>query len=409
MTMTLPVKIQMRRGQTALSFASCVAAANGAPSLRNFCREKHVHYHQLVGGSERAFRHLSEYAGISVRDLFAAHPRRIDRMFEIHGERLSYKSFRLRTRVICPKCLLDDADKEPGPPQSRPFGRISWLSTSARVCPLHQLTLVPLDGDIRDFSNDLAALVKYRQPTLLKLARKADAFGSPFDAYVHDRLNGIQTAKCHYLDQFSFHLAAGMTEAVGAQDMFGSSTLFGKLDLRTQIVAANRGFSILSSGNDGLRNHLTTLVNEFWQTDKPRPGTKLYGTLYRYLNGEPDTVAGIPQSVMADHAIQTLPLPTSFYMFGREIERRYLSLLSASAELGFPRGKLKSFNSTWGSFSAAGSSGGRRARYSRGRRDPSVAQINCHRGAALSGESLSRHGYSHMGSRYLRPDTGPVD
>ena len=143
-------------GETPASFVSRLAGLHGAGSARRFCGDLGLDFRGIVDGRPQA---LSDLAGLAGASLGALRRNSIFREasggFVLRGERLLKSSLRRGRLHVCPECLKSDIATGDLFPEIAARGRVTWLVTPVRTCPIHGMALVEAAASDAHTSHDL--------------------------------------------------------------------------------------------------------------------------------------------------------------------------------------------------------------------------------------------------------------
>ncbi|WP_172350754.1 TniQ family protein [Mesorhizobium sp. NZP2298] len=328
----LPITVPLGIGQTPISFASSLAAANGVPTMRDFCRHVAVDRKGMGRGELRQIKRLARLGDVDPTQLETSWIVRKDGWTFVGGEKLrrqcSLKGFR-----YCPLCIQDDLSNRAGPRYARPFLRASWMIEAVGTCVIHTTSLVQSRGPVDKYlDDDFAAYVRQHRGEVDRFAAEARPVArSSADAWMHQRL------VCHsdpsFLGSLQFHVALRLCEVIGFIELNGVKASARNFEGAALREARERGYRIAAGGVDAIRLFLEKLDTAFWEATHVIGGARLYGPLYRWLQGTMSNPDFDPvRKVIKDHAIDSFPIGPGDVFLGPVEHRRWHSVHSASRE-----------------------------------------------------------------------------
>ncbi len=326
---TLGITVPFNEGETVVSFASRLAAANYV-SLREFCKDMGLTLQKIVKGDENELQRLATLGGI---DRFPTDHlvRRDDLYHHVNGETLSRACFLRRRLRYCPQCLIQDIREGTGLPRSRPYARLTWAVTFIRSCSTHNTLLREMPPSELDTSFEISAMIEAEMAKPEFSEYKSDYFLTPFETYIADRIWG-RIKQRRWLDELPLYAAGKMCEVVGATILFGRQYFNHEIDEPSWRECAQAGFDVLGKNENAFRAFLRGLLSEFWESNGDAGGRKVYGRLYERLAHETEDHAyDNVREIMRDEALNALPLGPGDELFGPVTERRLHSIHSAAA------------------------------------------------------------------------------
>jgi hypothetical protein len=334
--MRLRLTIPLGDGETAVSFASRLAAANGA-SARDFCDDFGIQFRQVVAGDVEAIARIADLGGVDPGALQAqAFIRKGRRVYEVVGERLTSEVLRSSKIFGCPACLQADIRKAPKlDPEAAIYGRASWMVDAVRTCRIHDRELVVIGHNFRDTVSDFALNVQgciSKLPRLLASSAKRPPNG--LENYVVDRLQHV--AGSEFLDGVDLFAAIKFCEVIGAVALFGIRVNLKKLPDEKRLPALARGFEIAQLGSVSIREFLDGLMAAAGdRTRKDGPGA-VFGRLHQWLLAHNWDPAYAPvRAVFAQYIIERFPLVIRTNVLGKLVERQTRhSIRTLSLETG---------------------------------------------------------------------------
>ncbi len=326
----LSITVPFHDGETVVSFASRLAAANFV-GLREFCQDVGLDRQRIIDGDGEEIERLCALAGL------APIPRsqvceRDGRFHWINGELLSKASF-LRNRLrYCPHCLREDIARGNGAKRARPFARLIWGVTYIRTCSRHEVLLRTADSSELDGSHDIAAMISAEMAKADFNETPTQCATTSFENYIVRRISG-EKENFGFWDELPLYAFGRMCELVGATIVCGKRFIAEEIDDLTWSTCGEEGFSLIKQGEGAFRRFLEDLHSDFWEKTGDVAGRLAYGRLYERLAHETDDpVYDCVRALIRDVALSCLPIGPGYEMFGPVNERRVHSIQSASAE-----------------------------------------------------------------------------
>lgn len=338
----LPIRIPHSDQETATSFTSRLAALHGCHALTVFSLDMGTTAYDVIHGRDRALARIEILGGLPSGSLLPYSIRRTDDGFVLNGQALRKKSLRRERIHVCPLCIADDLESQPGPVEVRPYARASWSLASVRSCSRHRAALVPLEECVPGMRLGGVGVYDFAQ-VMWAAAGILDRIGeyvverpeSPFEDYLVGRLWGPQV-EAPFLDALPWYAAARSCEMVGAVSLFGRRVRTGAMSDEEWFNAGIEGYGILADGEDAFRKLLGRLQASFKATRQNWGPRSMFGRLYEWLAHEDGDDAYDPlREIMKRHMIETLPLGPGDEVFGETITvRRLHSVRTAAHETG---------------------------------------------------------------------------
>lgn len=329
------------RGESVLSFASRLGAANGRP-LHAFLGEMRLNGGALASGSEDDVGLLATLGGIEAATLMSSAIIQIGRDYEVAGQKLQKGTVPFTQARLCSACIVDDLRNGDGPHETRPYYRSAWAISLVRTCPRHRAPLVDPgtipDGHLRQ---DIASTVRHGMDRLLRLADAGESVApSGLEDYMHQRLDG--NAPEGFLSSLPFYVAVRLTEMIGGMILFGKNFHSGKLSSLDWLDAGREGYAVTSGGADGIREFLSQGFGNYLQAQRNVGGKVLFGTLHTWLlqsSKKPDYDP--VRELVREHVVDTLPVGPGDELLGPVTRRRWHSVHSAALEFGVHPKRLR--------------------------------------------------------------------
>lgn len=291
--------------ETAASFASRLAAANGIPSIAELLMDAEHSMAQFLKGDQKTFKTLAVLGGVTLDDLtqHAFIPTGIS-TYRCMGQELGMRNLLRGRSRICPACFREDAG-----PKLRPdtalaaYGRILWALASARVCPIHKLSLISAPEDIVQyefFDTWSLWLPEIGEGSLDQPVPD----GGLYEEHVTRRLAGDIPEG--WASRFPIDALGATCEMLGISQIYGKDAILGGMSGVELAVATSVGFRLLDSGPMEITAYFETLRRAFGQPqDRPQAG---YGRIYDWLSlmqQQPILMRRVPrQAKAANHPQQ---------------------------------------------------------------------------------------------------------
>ncbi|MGF9565113.1 TniQ family protein [Neorhizobium sp. BT27B] len=258
-----------------MSFLARTARANGSPHLPRFFADLGIDGPGVFSGSLPAMAKLGNLIGWSPEDLLSRHPcSRGDGRVSFCGSAFDRNSVLRSTFRYCRRCLEHDEQQEDRMPCTRTYVRTSWIVPAMYVCERHSMRFDSPHPPKRsrwpapDFSLMLDMCSNRGKEA-------GTEHSTPFETYVSDSLAG----KCGHGDVLdTLPLPSGITlcTLVGMSATFGREYMM-RMDPEVERQVRAAGYSILKSGEDGLRRHLELLAGG----ERVSSGAGLFGRIAR--------------------------------------------------------------------------------------------------------------------------------
>jgi hypothetical protein len=334
--MPLRLTIPLHEGETAVSFASRLAAANGA-SAREFCEDFGIQFRHVIAGNVSAIAKIADLGGVDPNILQTqAFVRTGRRLYERAGERLTSDSLSNRGIFGCPACLQEDIAKHPKlDPEVAIHGQATWMVDAVKTCRVHDRPLVVIGRNSREDAGDFAANVQGcvdKLPRLLAASVKREPTG--LENYVIDRIEGV--ARSEFLDGLELFVAIKFCEVLGAVALFGIKAGLRNLSDDRKRQALARGYEIAEGGPEAIREFLDGLMTAAGDRNrKDGPGV-VFGRLHHWLLDRKRDPAYAPlRTLLAQYIINRFPLAIRTNVLGKLVEQQTRhSIRTLSLETG---------------------------------------------------------------------------
>ncbi|MGO6822314.1 TniQ family protein [Rhizobium ruizarguesonis] len=325
----LSITVPFHSDETAFSFCSRLAAANGVTNVKDFCWYLGLNHVKIAVGNPEETGKLMQLAGVG--DLAGRLLTKDGLFYNVNGQRLSKKSV-MRSRLrYCAHCLEEDLQTEGVRREARGYGRLTWCVCFLRTCAEHQTLLRLADQNELTGSHDVARMIAAELPNMSSSTFPAVS-RTNFEDFIEDAVWGRRTSH-GWIDEFPLYVVGRLSELVGAALTFGKVYHVEDHPEADWLKAAQVGFDVLKSGQRSFEEFLVSMHGDFWNKKTHTGGRALYGRLYERLAHETSDRAFDPiRKVMYDVTLDTLPIGPGDEMFGRVTERRIHSVHSAAQE-----------------------------------------------------------------------------
>lgn len=331
----LPLTVPLHADETALSFASRLAARNGTKA-RVLCNDFGLRFQGIVDGDTETLHGLAGLAGVGGNALQSSALVKSGPLQWIYRGELLHRTVLRRERIaLCPACALADIEASPRlRPTAAVYGRMGWLLDPVRTCPVHRMPLIiaarpSASVVLHDFAHHAAAFLT----DLEKLAAAAPRRDpGALETYVLARLAGVAAA-APLLDPMPLAAAVRLCETAGAVALFGPKVDLKKLSGDDRHAAGGAGFAAISAGPDALRSFLDCLMAKVGpraRQDGPGVAFGRLFELFRITRNEPefDAVRGAARA----YILENFPLDHTHNILGHAIERRRVHTLHTLAQ-----------------------------------------------------------------------------
>jgi hypothetical protein len=343
----LATAIPYRSGETPDSYCSRLAIRCGRASALDFCRDFALTFRSVITGAPAALSMVGQLGGVDTDTLIGAAFIEQDGFYACSGQLLTVDSFDRKRLKACPACIRDDLAQQPDLGLAASHRRISWMLTSVRTCPVHDLELVDLlprdefaQLNYQD-RHDYARLLEraLRQSEELEHHRPA----SSFERYLIARFDGGQSGDVPWLDGMPFYAAVRTCEYLGAAQIYGVNFKASRLTDDERYQAGAAGFEIAASGPEGVREFFKRGVATEGAGPRLRTVESMFGKLYYRLRHENKDSAFDPvREIIREVALDSIAFGPGDEIFGQPAGRRTNhSVYSLSAQTGIYRHRLR--------------------------------------------------------------------
>ncbi len=339
------------RGEAATSYASRLAACNGA-DLATFLRHMGIRLMDLIAGKRGTLEVLASLGGADVEALARdAIVREDERRWSLRGQWLSTGTLRRLRPRFCPSCALDDLGTAGLPRREAAHGRSVWSVEPLRTCAVHHVALLdplpvrkgrdaPGDRLAHDFVTAFAPATRTLNALRGRLTRRPP---SAMEEYLLRRLEGGSGGSA-WLDTLDFDVAAFLMEKVGAVAAFGRGVRYDGMSDEDLWFAGDVSHGLLEGGVGGLLRFCDMLQATYQGTGSGKEGpNSTYGRWWWSLNFEYRGPQFEPvMAPLREHVLATVPIEPGARVLGHVVERRRMySIRSASREYGCRPARLR--------------------------------------------------------------------
>lgn len=305
--------------ETALSYASRLAAYSGCLSTRQFCMDFEIDLDNLMRGDQTALAHLAVLTGADFDELrrwSITHVNTHQKV--INHETIGLTRSSRKKWFFCPCCAAEDIRSMPDlPADLAVYGRAEWQVSFLRTCTTHHVRLVEFtvkkawgQKDMGNFISPFLGDLEYLQPE--------PASPGPAEIYLHARLTGSPHPPVPILDDLDFWEAHSLCTALGAS-LNGELASFDDLTLNTLERYETAGFEAIKGGASTLRSALRDMRAQFWNGNAVNGCLQRTGRALRnFSSGKPASAAA---RLIAEAAFATFPFAVGEKLFDVACER----------------------------------------------------------------------------------------
>ena len=327
------LSLPLSPGEALTSYCSRVASKVSL-SARRFSLHVGVPFQRIVDGEAEAIEMLAEACCVDPAPLANAAIVKLEpRRHRVGGDVFARDSLQRANVRICPRCLLDDLDRDG---HHGPYGRLEWQLEAVRDCPRHGRLLVamPTDSDAASLHHDFAGQLRLGEVDLEELELGTpEVAPSPLAQFVRDRIAGVASA--NWLSKVPVYAVAKFAEVLGLAMIDGVHRPWpGVTNLEWQ-RAGTRGFETLSAGPGALRDYFADLQNKRVADGHGWAFKETFGRLYAFMShNSPNGDYDVMRKVLIDHVVDTCPVGPGDSVAGRMVSvRKVHSIRSAALEL----------------------------------------------------------------------------
>jgi len=337
MNTALPVTVPLYPRETATSFMSRLAQANGVDTA-TLGLELNIVFKGVIDGESSAQRKLATLGGVSTETLSEWAPTYLEkgtyafRREIFHGQTL--RSPKVRG---CPTCLKSDVGSG-----NEMYIRGHWAVPHVTACPVHGHPLVTLwhEKAIYPRLDSAARLREVEQAVLSGEYDVPNRKVTSFDHWLDKRLvNGPTDI---WLDGFPLHAAATFCHLLGHSLMRHFTSAPSRVEKEDRWMLYELGYAIASKGEAHVRHALRELQE---LPGGPSDGPKkifplLYDRLARDYADKPDYSEF--RRILREHMLETWPLGPGDELMGEPVTIRHLhSVKTASRVTGIDARRLR--------------------------------------------------------------------
>lgn len=278
--MKLKNTVTLHPDETTASFVSRLAFANGVPTIADLLMDAELTMAGFLKGEPKVFRKVSDLSGVAVYDLMrqACVPIGPSR-YQLLGHDLRKQHLLRGESRVCPACLRGDTSMQLTPEAMlTAYGRTLWVISSARVCPIHKLALVPPpeDSSKHEF---IDAWLPWMFEVVEGELDQEIAAGGLYEDHIVRRLNGDYPEG--WANSFPVGALGAICEVLGVSVIHGKTATLGRLSQEELATAASAGFSILNEGPSEVLAYFERLrMSPGKPQDRPQA---CYGKIYDWL------------------------------------------------------------------------------------------------------------------------------
>lgn len=278
--MRLKNTVPFHPDETTASFVSRLAVANGVPTIADLLMDAELSMAEFLKGDPKVFRKISDLSGVAVCDLMrqACVPTGPSR-YQLRSHELGKQHLLRGESRVCPACLRGDTSMQLTPEAIiKTYGRTLWLISSARVCPVHNLALVPPPEDSSKHEFIDAWLPWMFEVVEGELDQEITA-GGLYEDHVVRRLNGDHPEG--WATSFPIGALGAICEVLGVSVIHGKIATLGQLSQEDLATATSAGFAMLNAGPSEVRSYFERLrTRQGKPQDRPQA---CYGKIYDWL------------------------------------------------------------------------------------------------------------------------------
>ena len=329
--MKLQNKVALHADETAASFASRLAAANGLPSIAELLLDAEHSMAGFLKGDPETFKTLAALGGVTLDKLMrqAFIPSGIS-TYRCMGQELGKQNLLRGRSRICPACFREDSGSDLTPHTVlAAYGRVLWALASARVCPIHKLMLIsaPEDTVQHEFFDTWSLwLPEIGEGALDHMV----ADGGLYEQHIARRLAGDDADG--WARDFPIDALGATCEMLGISQVYGKNATLGGLSEAELSVATSAGFRLLDAGPIEITAYFESLRHD---PGKPqdRPQAR-YGRIYDWLKrgaGNGPELEPL-RAVIRKHILEKWPLAVGDHALDYVLTKRRLHSIRTAAK-----------------------------------------------------------------------------
>lgn len=333
--MPLLPKLPIIAGESLTSYLNRVASFHCDLSLAEFLRFFEISQQDLLGPGPETLARISNLSGQPYTELKKmCFLRTGSRQLKINNEFVHSEFVYLKSRPLCPACLLEDIDCDSAS-DGMAVGRLEWQVQPVRVCPTHGLTLYARKSSkYSDRFWLLPELCAGRTELEGLMDHVVEQRPSQLQKYVTGRMDGGLGP--NWLDGQPLDLAARACEMLGVIQVVGTH-----IDLRavTNVQwseAGDLGFSYAVDGSDGIKAGLQAAFDRFAAKERRGGPQMAFGRFYQWLQfSKTNKPTGPIRDVAREFIIEHFPVEAGTNLFGAIVEKQLLhSVYSLARKTG---------------------------------------------------------------------------
>ena len=334
---TLPITVPLSPRETAPSFMSRIAQANGVDAL-TLGLELDLPFKKVIDGQHAEIRKLARLGGVDPEELAGWTPAKTENgAYAFRGAFFHGRTLRNPTVKGCPCCLKEDLAKG-----ETMFLRGEWALPHVQSCPIHGHPLVPLwrDSHIHHRLGSAPRLDAIEDAIVAGELERDTRDVTPFEQWLDQKLAGHPGG--NWLDAHSFHAAATFYFLLGYALSRHFTSAPSRIKKSDHWHLYQMGFVVASCGAPAVRSALTSLED---LSSSPSDGPlKVFPRLYAALaNDHAEDPDFAPfRSLLREHILKTWPLGPGDELMGEPVLTRELrSLQTASRTTGVEAPRLR--------------------------------------------------------------------
>lgn len=329
--MRLQNTVALHADETAASFASRLAAANGIPTIADLLMDAELSMAEFLKGDSKTFDTLAALGGVALDDLIrhAFIPTGIS-TYRCMGHEFGMRNLLRGRSRICPACFREDTGPQMTPDTALDaYGRILWTLSSARVCPVHKLSLIsaPEDTVQHEFFDTWSLWL----PEICEGSLNQHvADGGLYEEHVARRLAG--DIPDGWASRFPIDALGATCEMLGVSQTHGKNATLGGVSDAELAVATSVGFRLLDSGPTELVAYFENLRRTPGQP-QDRPQAR-YGRIYDWLKRGSGCGPDLEplRAILRQHIIENWPLGAGEQALDHTLPERRLHSLRTAAK-----------------------------------------------------------------------------
>lgn len=268
-------------GETLMSWVARIAREQAGMAPFEYLNFIEFGRKDLLEATPAGLARLVAISGASLDDVaLGAYLRVGDRLYEHRGQQFHAEFAGRERTTFCPACLLDDV--RPGSPsRGLRVGRVNWLFSPIRTCPVHGIPLCRTAHQSYAERFQDMALVAPDDATLSRLVDAAETRPvSPLQRYVEERFEGKSGPA--WLDGQQIDFGTRAAEMIGACLLHGAHVDLPALSEDQWDAAGAVGFEHAAGGEGGIRSALAELLQRMRRDDLKGGPQAAFGRLFQW-------------------------------------------------------------------------------------------------------------------------------